>query len=81
VAARLGTTARTLQRRLAEEGAEYSRLLNDIRKAHAVRYLANRRVPLTEVAGLVGYSRGTSFGRWFAGEFGVTPSAWRTSPR
>jgi AraC-like DNA-binding protein len=81
VASRLGVSIRTLQRRLAEDGAEFSSLLNEIRRDHAVRYLANRRVPLSQIAGLVGYSRGTSFGRWFAGEFGVTPSEWRTAPR
>jgi AraC-like DNA-binding protein len=81
VCQRLGVAERTLQRRLAEEGADFSSLLNEVRREHAVRYLANRRVSLAEVAGLVGYNRETSFARWFAGEFGVTPSAWRASPR
>ena len=81
VADRLGYSERTLQRRLADEGAEFSRLLNEIRRDHALRYLGNQRVSLAEVAGLVGYGHETSFARWFAGEFGMTPSAWRTSPR
>jgi AraC-like DNA-binding protein len=81
VAARLGLSERTLQRRLAEEGADFSGLLNEIRRDYALRYLANLRIPLSQVAGLVGYGRETSFARWFAGEFGMTPSVWRTSAR
>lgn len=81
VADRLGLSERTLQRRLSEEGADFSSLLNDIRRQHALRYLGNLRVPIGQVAGLVGYGRETSFARWFAAEFGVTPSAWRTAAR
>jgi len=81
VAVRLGLGARTMQRRLAAEGADFSSLLNEIRRDHALRYLANTQVQLADVAGLVGYCQETSFSRWFFGEFGVTPSGWRSSPR
>ncbi|HEY2356221.1 MAG TPA: helix-turn-helix transcriptional regulator, partial [Phenylobacterium sp.] len=81
VAARLGLSERTLQRRLADEGAEFSSLLNEIRRNHALRYLANVQVSLGDVAALVGYTHETSFSRWFSGEFGVTPSGWRSNPR
>ncbi len=79
VAARLGMSKRTMQRRLAEEGAEFSALLNEIRREQSVRHLSNIRLPLSHVAGLVGYSRETSFARWFASEFGMIPSTWRTA--
>jgi AraC-like DNA-binding protein len=81
VAARLGLSERTLQRRLAEEDADFSTLLNDVRRDYALRYLANLRLPVAEVAAMLGYGRETSFTRWFASQFGVTPSVWRTSPR
>lgn len=81
VAARLGLSQRTLQRRLAEEEADFSELLNRIRREHALRYLSNVRVPLSQVAALLGYTRETSFARWFATEFGVTPSGWRSASR
>jgi len=81
VAARLGLRERTMQRRLAEEGAEFSVLLNEVRREHALRHLANLSSPLSQVAGFVGYSRDSSFARWFAGEFGMTPSTWRSSAR
>ncbi|MBA4014144.1 MAG: AraC family transcriptional regulator [Phenylobacterium sp.] len=77
VAARLGLAERTLQRRLLAEGVDFSCLLNDIRRELAARYAANATLPLSHVAGMVGYSRQSSFSRWFAGEFGMTPTAWR----
>lgn len=79
VAARLGMSKRTMQRRLADESAEFSALLNEIRREQSVRHLSNARLPLSHVAGLIGYRRQTSFARWFAGEFGMIPSLWRTS--
>jgi AraC-like DNA-binding protein len=81
VAARLGLAKRTLQRRLAEEGADFSALLNEIRREQTLQHLSNTRLPLSQVAGMVGYSRETSFARWFAGEFGMIPSIWRASWR
>jgi AraC-like DNA-binding protein len=78
VAASLGLNERTLQRRLDEEGAEFTRLLNDIRRELAVRYVANTKLPLSRVADLVGYSRQSSFSRWFSEEFGSSPTAWRS---
>jgi AraC-like DNA-binding protein len=77
VSASLGLNERTLQRRLAAEGADFSRLLHDIRKGLAVRYVANPDLALSRVAGLVGYSRQSSFNRWFADEFGASPTGWR----
>jgi AraC-like DNA-binding protein len=79
VAARLGMSKRTLQRRLAEDGADFSALLNDIRREQSMRHLQNARLRLSHVAAMVGYNRETSFARWFAGEFGMAPSLWRSS--
>lgn len=81
VAAHLGLNERTLQRRLAAEGLDYGRLLNDIRCELVVRYVANDALPLSRVAGLLGYSRQSSFNRWFTHEFGMAPTYWRKSAR
>jgi AraC-like DNA-binding protein len=81
VARRLGASERTLQRRLSEEGADFSNLLNEVRREHALRHLSNPRVSLTDVAGLLGYAHETSFARWFGVEFGVSPRAWRAGGR
>jgi AraC-like DNA-binding protein len=79
VAAHLGVHERTLQRKLRQEDADFSGLLNDIRRDLTVRYLANRNLPLSRVAGLVGYSRQSSFSRWFAEEFGTSASNWQAT--
>jgi AraC-like DNA-binding protein len=79
ISARLGLSNRTMQRRLAEEGVEFSALLNNVRREHALRHLSNVRLPLSQVSEMLGYSRETSFARWFTQEFGIPPSNWRSS--
>jgi AraC-like DNA-binding protein len=41
--------------------------------------VAIEHLPLAQVAGLVGYTRQSSFSRWFADTFGASPTAWRMS--
>ncbi|MFL5294790.1 MAG: AraC family transcriptional regulator [Phenylobacterium sp.] len=79
VAAALGLNERTLQRRLAAEGAEFSGLLNEVRRDLVTRYVEGGQMQMSRVSGLVGYSRQSSFNRWFAEEFGMSPTAWRRS--
>lgn len=73
----LGLNIRTLQRRLTEEGSEFQNLLAGVRRDLAVRYMASSRHSVAEVTAMLGYSRHSSFTRWFAAEFGVPPSEWR----
>jgi AraC-like DNA-binding protein len=77
VAASLGLNERTLQRRLALEDAEFTRLVSEVRHELTLRYLANPTLSMSRLAGLVGFNRQTSFNRWFAAEFGAAPTAWR----
>jgi AraC-like DNA-binding protein len=77
VAASLGLNERTLQRRLDVEGTDFSGLLNGCRRELCLRYVTNERLALSRVAGLVGYARQSSFNRWFADEFGASPTNWR----
>jgi AraC-like DNA-binding protein len=79
IARALGLNVRTLQRRLASEQQEFSQLLNEVRRDLALRHLDNPSVSLTHVAGLLGYRQPSSFTRWFAAEFGVSPSKWRVT--
>ena len=81
VAAQLGLSARSLQRRLDEEGLQFGELLSGVRQELATAYLANSARPVTSVAALLGYSSPSSFTRWFASSFGVAPQAWRASQR
>jgi len=77
VAAQLGMSARSLQRRLDDEGHQFGDLLGWVRRELATAYLANSAHPITMIAGLLGYASPSSFTRWFAATFGVSPHAWR----
>ena len=81
VAAQLGMSARSLQRRLDEEGLQFAELLNGVRQELATAYLAGSTRPVTSVAALLGYSSPSSFTRWFAGSFGMSPQVWRATKR
>lgn len=77
VAGSLGMNTRTLQRRLAEQGEEFSDVVNSVRRELAERYLSNRSHSMTQIAEMLGYAQLSSYTRWFAGEFGISPLAWR----
>jgi AraC-like DNA-binding protein len=81
VASDLGVTPRTLQRRLAAEDAEFSALLKQIRRELTERYVANEILPLSRVAGLVGFTRQSSFSRWFQEEYSMSVTEWRRAAR
>jgi len=71
------TTPRTLRRRLAACDTDFSQLLDDVRANLAVRYLGNGKHPIGRVASLLGFTRQTSFTRWFIAHFGMAPRQWR----
>jgi AraC-like DNA-binding protein len=73
VADSLGMTVRTLQRRLDEERAQFSELLDRVRVRELNRYLAQRRLRLTDIADLLGYSSLSAFSNWYRGRFGESP--------
>ena len=76
-AATLGLTVRSLQRRLAAEGASFSAVLHAARMQLATQYLANPRMRITEVAQLLGYGSIGAFSRWHVATFGQPPLKWR----
>lgn len=71
-ALRLRLTARTLQRRLAEEGTSHAALLEEVRREQCLALLA-RGLPLGEVAALLGYADTPAFHRAFKRWHGVSP--------
>lgn len=79
MAANLGMSARSLQRRLEEEGNTFGELLSQVRRELAAGYLDSSDQPVTTVAALLGYGSPSSFTRWFATTFGTTPQAWRAA--
>jgi AraC-like DNA-binding protein len=70
-------SARTLQRRLADEGVRFSTLLDEVRLDMAQRYLSAGRATLTEIAYLLGFSEPNSFFRSFKRWTGKTPADFR----
>ncbi len=75
VAERLSLSVRTLQRRLGEHGVVYKGLVDDVRRDLALRYLADGKHDLTEIAFLVGYSELSAFDRAFRRWTGSTPKS------
>ena len=85
VAKELGTSPRTLQRRLAEDGATFQQLLQEARRELARHYLQHSSLELNETAYLLGYEDAHSFFRAFHEWEGSSPGEWRArharSPR
>lgn len=77
----LHVTARTLQRRLADEGIAFGKLLEDVRRAQAERLLARTDAPLADVAEGVGYADTAAFVRAFKKWSGTTPGRFRDERR
>jgi len=79
VASTLFMTKRTLQRRLADEGVLYNEFADEIRRKLALQYVKNTRMPLTEVAFLLGYSHISAFSRAFKRWMGQSPIDYRAT--
>jgi AraC-like DNA-binding protein len=77
VATALALSARTLARRLAEEGTNFAEVVDQLRRSLAVQYLKEPGITLAQVAYLLGYEGATSFNHAFKRWTGKTPSAAR----
>ncbi|MGA8616192.1 MAG: AraC family transcriptional regulator ligand-binding domain-containing protein [Xanthobacteraceae bacterium] len=77
VAAELGMSPRTLTRRLAAEGSSFADVLGEVRTALARRYIADRTLPISQIAWLLGYAEVSGFTRAFQRWTGMVPSAAR----
>jgi AraC-like DNA-binding protein len=77
VARDLGMSARTLRRRLSDEGSTYALLLNDQRKESSMAMLRSRDMTVDDVAARLGYSNAANFTRAFRQWTGMTPTAYR----
>ena len=72
------TSKRTLQRRLADEGLTYRRLLDRIRFSVArERLIEDLSAPVKEVARIAGFSNSGNFIRSFRRMTGMTPGEYR----
>lgn len=77
VARRLGFSARTLQRKLKDEGTSHQELLEEMRRDLSQRYLREPRMAICEVAYLLGFSEPSAFHRAFRRWTGTTPARFR----
>ena len=79
VASALAVTARTLSRRLAEEGTSFSELLASVRHSLALQYLKEPGLSIDQIALLLGYGESASFSHAFKRWTGLSPSAAQPS--
>jgi AraC-like DNA-binding protein len=77
VAAELGLSARTMQRRLLEEGVNYQGLLQQSRQKLADQYIRDDNLAISEIAYLLGFSAQANFTRAFKRWNGVSPTQYR----
>jgi AraC-like DNA-binding protein len=73
----LGTSRRTLQRRLAKEGVSYTQVFDQARLMQAETLLKERNMKLVEISLVLGYQNASSFTRAFHRWAGVSPREYR----
>jgi AraC-like DNA-binding protein len=78
---KLGTSIRTLQKRLARMGYRFSDIVQNERINVAKQTLVWTERSLDDLAFQLGYSEQTSFGRAFKRHTGMSPAAYRTRER
>lgn len=75
----LGLSARTLLRRLAEEGTTFNTVLSRTRRELAVEYMSDPTMDIAHIARALGYSQPSPFFRAFSRWFGCTPAEYRAT--
>ncbi len=80
IASELGIGARTLQRRLSDEGHSFQGVVDVARKDLAQRLLRETDYSLAEIAFLTGFSEQSGFTRAFKRWAGQTPRSYRLEP-
>jgi AraC-like DNA-binding protein len=79
VARSLGMSKRTLARKLSDEGLNYSEILEHLRRDLAVRYLNDRKLHVSKIAWLLGFSEVSAFTHACKRWTGKTPRQMRTT--
>lgn len=77
IARELGMSARTLARRLGEAGTSFRKVIDDLRRALALRYLRDSHLSIHEITFLLGYNEVSSFNHAFKRWTGKTPGQMR----
>ena len=77
VASELNMTTRTLHRKLERQGTSFQRMLDDVRRTLAMRYLRETVISVSEISDRLGYSSPTAFRQAFRRWTGQTPHVER----
>jgi AraC-like DNA-binding protein len=77
VAERMGSSSRTLKRRLAQQGTSYRAIVDGLRRERASMLLKTSTLTLEQIASLTGYSDVASLHRSFRRWFKQTPASLR----
>jgi AraC-like DNA-binding protein len=77
IAGKLGTSKRTLQRRIEAEETSFQQILKETREALARHYLQKTSLPAAEISFLLGFDEPNSFYRAFRTWTGMTPESVR----
>jgi AraC-like DNA-binding protein len=80
IAAKLGLSPRSLQRKLGDSGTSYLEVLERVLCSRARSLIGTTRTPIIEIALSLGYSDPAHFSRAFKRWTGATPSAYRKAP-
>jgi AraC-like DNA-binding protein len=80
VAKQLAMSTRTLSRKLREEGVAFTTILDETRAALAKKYLAERDLPVSQIAWLLGFREVSSFTHAFKRWTSMTPQQFRLAP-
>lgn len=78
IAAGLGTSGRTLKRRLNERGTSFKQISNEVRMTLAREYVATTVMSNNEISELLGYAQTPAFYRAYKNWFGESPGATRS---
>lgn len=77
VAARLGVSARTVDRRLGDEGTSFSALRDEVRFERARDWLARGEFSVAQIAARLGYRDAANFSRAFRRQAGLPPTEYQ----
>lgn len=79
IASKLSMSRRSLQRALAQEGCNFSRVLEGLLKDQAIALLQSTKRSITEIGFNLGYNDSAHFTRAFRAWTGLSPSQFRST--
>jgi AraC-like DNA-binding protein len=77
VARALNTSLRSLQRKLSDKGLTYEKVLEDLRRDLAQKYIVQSHLSIGDISYLLGFSSNTNFARSFKSWMNMTPREYR----